>query len=418
MGMAGDMFSAALIGLGAPADEPITAMQTAGEALGGVGVEARSVVLPDGRTARRIHVDVDTRPPLPIADAPRHLTEALEATGVRGVYADFAQRALAILSQAERVAHGIEPESTPSISQVSLSIIGHAHTPYHDQAPYQPVQGQDTVASDAFYIELAPAYATGLTQLDTFTHIFVVSYLDRVPGYGMLVRPPWREGDEQYGLFATRSPNRPSPIGLTRTQMRRVKGNRVYTGTLDLYDGTPILDIKPFIRSIDGIESSRRDALDSGNDGWLEGSDHLEIHRRGIPHDHPGGGQLHEAQDILLDLTGAAWGLQALKVDPGSVMCLSPVRVGGGTTGDTSHGRLPVPAPATRAILDEYHIPYQSGPVEAELLTPTGAAILAALSPAFVDRQRTDMSHTRAGVGLGHRVFDNYANVLQLALHH
>ena len=418
MGMAGDMFSAALIGLGAPPEELIAAMQTAGEALGGVDVEARSVVLPDGRTAQRIHVDVDARSPLPIADAPKYLTQALEATGVRGVYVDFAQRALAILSRAERVAHGIEPQNILSISQVSLSIIGHAHTPYHDQAPYQPVQGQDTAASDAFYIELAPAYATGLTQLDTFTHVFVVSYLDRVPGYGMLVRPPWREGDEQYGLFATRSPNRPSPIGLTRTQMRRVTENRIYTGPLDLYDGTPILDIKPFIRSIDGIESSRQDALSSGNDGWLEGSDHLEIHRRGIPHDHPGGGRLHEAQDILLDLTGAAWGLQALKVDLGSVMCLSPVRVGGGTTGVTSHGWLRVPAPATKAILEEHHVPYHSGPVDAELLTPTGVAILAALSPTFVERQRTDMPDARAGAGLGHRVFDGYANVLQLALHH
>ena len=417
MGMAGDMFSAALIGLGAPPEELIAAMQTAGEALGGVDVEARSVVLPDGRIAQKIHVDVDARPPLPIADAPKHLTQALGMTGVRGMYADFAQRALAILSQAERVAHGIELQDSPSLSQVSLSIIGYAHTPYLDQAPYQPAQGQDR-ASDAFYIEMAPAYAAGLTQLDTFTHIFVVSYLDRAPGYGMLVRPPWREGDEQYGLFATRSPNRPSPIGLTRTQMRRVERNRIYTGPLDLYDGTPILDVKPFIRSIDGIESSRQDAPSSGNDGWLAGSDHLEVHRRGIPHDHPGGGQLHEAQDILLDLTGAAWGLQALKIDLGSVMCLSPVRVGGGTTGLTSHGRLPVPAPATRAILEEHHISYQSGPVEAELLTPTGAAILAALSPTFVDREQAEISHVHVGVGLGHHVFDNHINVLQLALHH
>ena len=77
MGMAGDMFSAALIGLGAPSEELITAMQTAGEALGGVDVKARSVVLPDGRIAQRIHVDVDARPPLPIADAPKYLTLAL-----------------------------------------------------------------------------------------------------------------------------------------------------------------------------------------------------------------------------------------------------------------------------------------------------------------------------------------------------
>jgi len=84
----------------------------------------------------------------------------------------------------------------------------------------------------------------------------------------------------------------------------------------------------------------------------------------------------------------------------------------------TSHGRLPVPAPATRAILEEHHISYQSGPVEAELLTPTGAAILAALSPTFVDREQAEISYVHVGVGLGHHVFDNHINVLQLALHH
>jgi uncharacterized protein (DUF111 family) len=91
-----------------------------------------------------------------------------------------------------------------------------------------------------------------------------------------------------------------------------------------------------------------------------------------------------------------------------------PVRVGGGRTGPTSHGRLPVPAPATAAILEQHAIPYQPGPIEAELLTPTGAAILAALSPAFIEREQATVSFSRAGVGLGHRVFSGQLNVLRL----
>jgi len=151
-----------------------------------------------------------------------------------------------------------------------------------------------------------------------------------------------------------------------------------------------------------------------GNDGWLEGSEHLELHRRGIPHTHPGGGgHLHEAQDILLDVVGAAWGLQWLKVDLDTVTCLAPVRVGGGVTDTTSHGRLPIPAPATKAILTKHQIPYESGPVDAELLTPTGAAILAALAPTFVTRENGPQGELRVGVGLGHRTFDR-PNALRL----
>ena len=417
MGMAGDMFAAALIGLGAPEDGLVAAMRAAGRTVGAVDVQVRLTSLPDGTPARYLDVTVqEARPPLPIADAPVMLVQALTATGVEGVYADFALRALEILCAAERVAHGAaEPEMVPA-RQVSLSIIGHAHTPYRHAAPYQPDTGA-AVREGAFYIELDPTYATGLSGLETFSHIFVISYLDRSHGYGLRVRPPWREDSAHFGLFATRSPNRPSPIGLTRTRVLRVEGNRVITGPLDLFDGTPILDLKPFIRSLDGIEGEASYAADPGNDGWLEGSDHLELHRRGIPHDHPGGGALHEAQDIILDVTGAAWGLQALSVDLDTVMCLSPVRVGGGTVEGGSHGRLPVPAPATMAILRRYWIPHAAGPVEAELLTPTGAALLAALAPTFLSRGGGIPMGMRVGVGLGQRDFGYaYPNALWLYL--
>ena len=322
MGVAGDMFAAALIGLGAPEEGMVAAMRTAGRTVGAVDVRVRPASLPDGTPARHLDITVqETRSPLPITDAPAYLTQALAATGVEGSYAAFASRALGILCAAERAAHGIVEADATVAERVSLSVIGRAHTPYRHAAPYQPDKATSP-AEGAFYIDLEPAYAAGLLGLETFTHVFVISYLDRSHGYGLRVRPPWREDQAQYGLFATRSPNRPNPIGLTRARVLQVKGNRVITGPLDLFDGTPILDLKPFIRSLDGEPPELQEAADVGNGGWLEGSDHLELHQRKIPHSHPGEGALHEAQDVILDVTGAAWGLQALDVDLGTILCV------------------------------------------------------------------------------------------------
>ncbi|MBN2441044.1 MAG: DUF111 family protein [Spirochaetales bacterium] len=99
-------------------------------------------------------------------------------------------------------------------------------------------------------------------------------------------------------------------------------------------------------------------------------------------HHHP---HLHEAQDIIIDLLGAAFGMQELGIDLSSIVCLSPVYVGGGSI-TFSHGTLDVPAPATANIIKDFELPAESGPVQKELLTPTGAAILAALEPEFRNR--------------------------------
>ncbi len=409
MGMSGDMFAAALIGLGAPEKGVVGALRAAGDDLGLLDAHTHLDFLPDGTLGYRLHVVVlEERPPLLLTEARRYLARSLARVGVAGEYAAFAHRALEILSAAERYVHATLPPPPPA-REVSLPVVGTAHTPYQHRAPYQP--SPEEAERDAFYIEVEPQYAPGLAALETFSHIFVISYLDRSQGFAVQLHPPWKDGDEQYGVFATRSPNRPSPLGLTRVRLLRVEGNRVYTGPLDLFDGTPVLDLKPFIRSLDGAEG------ESGNDGWLAGSEHLELHRRGIPHTHPGrAGRLHEAQDIVADLTAAAWGLQSLGAPLGEVVCLAPVAVGGGTV-FTSHGRLPVPAPATQFILDEHHIPYAPGPEEVELLTPTGAAILAALSPTFAPREETSPPETdRVGVGLGQRVFDERPNALWLYL--
>ncbi len=368
MGMAGDMFSAALISLGAPEEAVIGAMERAARCLGRAEVSAERVETEAGPGVRlRIALEANS-PHLTASDARRHLETAIGEESLTPEYADFARRTLDVLISAEREAHS---GGRLDFGTLTVTPVGIAHTPYLHEAPHQPERS----VGGEFYVEIFPEFAAGLDGLESFSHVYIVSYLHRYRGYSMTVTPPWqqREKPKRVGLFASRSPNRPSPLGITVTEIRRIEGNRIYTGPLDLFDGTPVVDIKPHIRSLDDAEV--------GNDGWLADSDHLRLHKEGIPHSHAGEeAVLHEAQDILLDVMGAAKGLEALEIDLENVVCLTPVSVGGGVV-RFSHGTLPVPAPATTAILKSHRIPHVSGPVDVELLTPTGAAILAALRP-------------------------------------
>jgi uncharacterized protein (DUF111 family) len=107
---------------------------------------------------------------------------------------------------------------------------------------------------------------------------------------------------------------------------------------------------------------------------------HQQNSRNTLHHHHPSGDEetfLHEAQDIVIDIIGAITGLQQLDIEPGAEL-LCPVSVGGGHV-HFSHGTHSIPAPATTIMLKEYHIEWKKGPIDVELFTPTGAAILAAL---------------------------------------
>jgi len=91
--------------------------------------------------------------------------------------------------------------------------------------------------------------------------LWVLSYLDRSGTWGALVRPP-RGPRVRRGLFATRSPDRPNPIGLSAVQLVRVEGLVLHVRGVDLLDGTPILDIKPYIPYADAFPASRA--------GWID----------------------------------------------------------------------------------------------------------------------------------------------------
>ena len=158
-----------------------------------------------------------------------------------------------------------------------LKPIGVIRTPYVDNAPYQPVPDDE----GDFRICVDDPYDEGLLGLDQFRYIYVIYFIHRVKKKEtMSVSPYWTPGTN-VGVFASRSPVRPNNLGLSIVQLKRIVRNEVFTSGLDVFDGTPLLDIKPYIRDLD----SKTDA----NYGWLEDlddHDHLMLHIKGIPHDY------------------------------------------------------------------------------------------------------------------------------------
>jgi tRNA (adenine37-N6)-methyltransferase len=108
-------------------------------------------------------------------------------------------------------------------------------------------------------LELRPELEAGLADIEGFSHLFVIWVFDRAEGYELLAQPP--TADRPHGVFATRSPRRPNPIGLTVVELLGRDGPRLHVRGVDMLDGTPILDIKPYLSSIPE-ERLRR--------GWLE----------------------------------------------------------------------------------------------------------------------------------------------------
>ena len=107
-------------------------------------------------------------------------------------------------------------------------------------------------------LEILPQFALGLTDIEGFSHLFVIWVFDRSEDYELLGTPP--VDDRPHGVFATRSPRRPNPIGLTVVELLRRDGNSLHVRGLDMLDGTPILDLKPYLSSIPA-EQIRR--------GWM-----------------------------------------------------------------------------------------------------------------------------------------------------
>ncbi len=164
-----------------------------------------------------------------------------------------------------------------TLTHYTLEQVGTIKTPYQNNAPYQPIE----TATEVFYIKINPPYIEGLSEIRKFNYIYVIYLADRISReVEMMVSPPWADG-KKVGIFASRSPVRPNPIGLSIVRIKDIIENKIYTSGLDVFDGTPLLDIKPYIKDLD----NKVDA----NYGWIEEMDdmeHLSLHIKGIPHDY------------------------------------------------------------------------------------------------------------------------------------
>jgi tRNA-Thr(GGU) m(6)t(6)A37 methyltransferase TsaA len=138
--------------------------------------------------------------------------------------------------------------------------IGVLHTPFQDlgDMPIQPT-GEASAPGTA---EIFAEYADGLQDLDGFSHVILLYHLHQVHHVALRVIPFL--GSEPRGIFATRAPSRPNPIGLSVVQLVSVEGRTLHLGNVDILDGTPLLDVKPYVPGFDRPARARA--------GWLQAS--------------------------------------------------------------------------------------------------------------------------------------------------
>ncbi len=125
--------------------------------------------------------------------------------------------------------------------------IGIIHTPYKSPAgtPIQPPASKDVEAD----VEVFEKYAEGLTDLGEFSHIYLIYHFHLCRKFSLKVKPFL--DNEYHGLFATRAPSRPNSIGLSIVRLTGIKENILHVKNIDILDGTPLLDIKPYVPGFD-----------------------------------------------------------------------------------------------------------------------------------------------------------------------
>lgn len=139
---------------------------------------------------------------------------------------------------------------------VPMEPIGHVRSPYKE--PREVPRGLGAQHNAEGILEIRADLELGLKDIDGFSHLFVIWVFDRSDGCELLGTPPC--DNREHGVFATRSPYRPNPIGLTVVELLRRDGACLRVRGIDMLDGTPILDIKPYLSSL-APETLRR--------GWL-----------------------------------------------------------------------------------------------------------------------------------------------------
>ena len=135
--------------------------------------------------------------------------------------------------------------------------IGVARTPFTETRAIPKGPGAKHEATGT--LDILEAFAAGLTDIEGFSHLYVLWEFDRAGGFDLVATPP--VDNRPHGVFATRSPRRPNPIALTVVELLRRDGPRLDVRGVDMLDGTPILDINPYLSSIPEADLRR---------GWLD----------------------------------------------------------------------------------------------------------------------------------------------------
>lgn len=144
--------------------------------------------------------------------------------------------------------------------ELTYKPIGVVHSPFKkpDHMPLQPTGD----ASASGTVEVFHEFTEGLKDIDGFSHLILIYHFHRVAGVELLPKPFL--DSRQHGIFATRAPVRPNPIGMSVVRLAGVRGRELEISNLDVIDGTPVLDIKPYVPQFDAVEDCQI--------GWLESS--------------------------------------------------------------------------------------------------------------------------------------------------
>ena len=141
---------------------------------------------------------------------------------------------------------------------IQYKAIGIIHSPHKERSgtPIQPTGAKGIIGS----IELDPSYTEALTDLEAFSHIILIYHFHCSNGWKPMVTPFM--DNMEHGVFATRAPARPNPIGISVVELLEIRKNQLIVSGVDMIDGTPLLDIKPYVPTFDLILAPRT--------GWLE----------------------------------------------------------------------------------------------------------------------------------------------------
>lgn len=139
------------------------------------------------------------------------------------------------------------------VQELRYTPIGMIHSPF--TAPHgTPIQAVVARGAEGT-VEIFPEYADGLMDIEGFSHIYLIFHFHLVQDYALKVTPYL--DDRVHGVFVTRAPARPNPIGLSIVRLVRVAGTTLHVRDVDVLDGTPLLDIKPYVPEFDAREVDR-----------------------------------------------------------------------------------------------------------------------------------------------------------------